>query len=157
MTFAPNFLLSKLAKGLSSKASELQGSFNLSSLKRINSGGEAVVTSTVKAFFEALNLVRSPGSGDLTVEMAAGFGMTETWFVVLVLYPLPRPDFSAVLVRSTTASNAPSPTLESTSPPPSFCPSAVEPVVWRCASSPLRMAPPSSVVANPVNFNFVAR
>jgi acyl-CoA synthetase (AMP-forming)/AMP-acid ligase II len=79
MTFAPNFLISKLAKDLSAKAPQLKGSFDLSSLKRINSGGEAVVTSTVKAFCEALNLVRAPGLGDLTLEMAAGFGMTETW------------------------------------------------------------------------------
>lgn len=79
MTFAPNFLISKLAKDLSARASQLKGSFDLSSLKRINSGGEAVVTSTVKAFCEALNIVRAPGLDDLTLEMAAGFGMTETW------------------------------------------------------------------------------
>jgi len=79
MTFAPNFLLSKLAKDISAKASQLKGSFDLSSLKKMNSGGEAVVTSTVKAFFEALNVVRASGSDDLTIEMAAGFGMTETW------------------------------------------------------------------------------
>ena len=79
MTFAPNFLISKLAKDLSAKASQLKGSFDLSSLKRINSGGEAVVTSTVKAFCEALDAIRTPGLEDLTLEMAAGFGMTETW------------------------------------------------------------------------------
>jgi acyl-CoA synthetase (AMP-forming)/AMP-acid ligase II len=79
MTFAPNFLISKLAKDLSAKAPQFKGSFDLSSLKRINSGGEAVVTSTVKAFCEALNAVRAPGLDDLTVEIAAGFGMTETW------------------------------------------------------------------------------
>lgn len=89
MTFAPNFLLSKLAKDLSAKASQLQGSFNLSSLKRINSGGEAVVTSTVKAFCEALNAIRAPGSDDLTIEVAAGFGMTETWSAAFVLHILP--------------------------------------------------------------------
>jgi len=86
MTFAPNFLISKLAKDLSAKASQLKGSFDLSSLKRINSGGEAVVTSTVKAFCEALNAVRNPGCDDLTVEMSAGFGMTETWLAVLALH-----------------------------------------------------------------------
>ena len=79
MTFAPNFLLSKLAKDLSAKASQLKGSFDLSSLRRINSGGEAAVTSTVKAFCEALNLVRDSGLDDLTIGVAAGFGMTETW------------------------------------------------------------------------------
>ena len=85
MTFAPNFLISKLAKDLSAKASQLKGTFDLSSLKRINSGGEAVVTSTVKAFCEALNAVRNSGCGDLTVEMSAGFGMTETWLAALAL------------------------------------------------------------------------
>lgn len=79
MTFAPNFLISKLAKDLSAKASQLKGSFDLSSLRRINSGGEAVVTSTVKAFCEALNAVRAPGLDDITLEVSAGFGMTETW------------------------------------------------------------------------------
>lgn len=79
MTFAPNFLISKIAKDLSAQASQLKGIFDLSSLKRINSGGEAVVTSTVKAFCEALNGVRAPGLDDLTIEMSAGFGMTETW------------------------------------------------------------------------------
>ena len=82
VTFAPNFLISKLAKDISAKAPELKGSFDLSSLRRVSSGGEAVVKSTVKAFCEALNAVRAPVHGDLTIEMAAGFGMTETWLVV---------------------------------------------------------------------------
>ena len=133
MTFAPNFLLSKLAKDLSAKASQLQGSFNLSSLKRINSGGEAVVTSTVKAFFEALNLIRAPGSDDLTIEMAAGFGMTETWLVAPVLYNLSLVlisfFFFTVLVRSTTAFHALFPTPERISPPSSSCPLVAETVM----------------------------
>jgi acyl-CoA synthetase (AMP-forming)/AMP-acid ligase II len=57
----------------------LKGCFDLSSLERLNSGGEAVVTSTVKAFCEALNAIRAPGLEDLILEVAAGFGMTETW------------------------------------------------------------------------------
>ena len=153
LTFAPNFLLSKLAKDLSARASKLQGSFNLGTLKRINSGGEAVVTSTVKAFFEALNLVRAPGSDDLTVELAAGFGMTETWLVVLVLFILHCPDLFTVLDRSMTAFHAPSPTLERISPPWSFCPSVAETLVWRCALSPLRTVPPPFVTESLVNFS----
>lgn len=157
MTFAPNFLLSKLAKGLSTEASKYQGRFNLSTLKRINSGGEAVVTSTVKAFFEALNLVRAPGSDDLTVELAAGFGMTETWLVVLVLFILPCTDLFTVLAQSMTAFNVPSPTLERISPPLSFCPSVVETLVWRCALSPLRMVAPPFVTGSLANFSSVAQ
>ena len=87
MTFAPNFLISKLSKDLvSSKLAHLHGTFDLSSLKRINSGGEAVVTSTVKSFFEALNVVRGGADkGELVIEFSAGFGMTETWFVICAL------------------------------------------------------------------------
>ena len=122
MTFAPNFLISKLAKDLSAKASQLKGSFDLSSLKRINSGGEAVVTSTLKAFCEALNAVRAPGNGDLTIEVAAGFGMTETWLGVFFLYILPsHPYLSTALVPSTVAFHALSPILARISPPSSSC------------------------------------
>jgi acyl-CoA synthetase (AMP-forming)/AMP-acid ligase II len=86
MTFAPNFLISKLSKDLvSSKLAHLHGTFDLSSLKRINSGGEAVVTSTVKSFFEALNVVRGADKGELVIEFSAGFGMTETWSVTRAL------------------------------------------------------------------------
>ena len=157
LTFAPNFLLSKFAKDLSAKASQLQGSFDLSSLQRINSGGEAVVTSTVKAFFQALNLIRAPGSDDLTIEMAAGFGMTETWLVVPVLSIFPCPDFSTVLVLSMTAFRALFPTLERNFSPPSSCPLVAESVVWRCASSPLRMVSPPFVTESPVSFSSVVR
>jgi acyl-CoA synthetase (AMP-forming)/AMP-acid ligase II len=81
LTFAPNFLISKLAKDLSSsKVSHLKGTFDLSSLKRINSGGEAVVTSTVQSFLEALYHIRGGEErNDIVMEMSAGFGMTETW------------------------------------------------------------------------------
>ena len=41
------------------------------------------------------HLVRTSGSNDLVIEMAAGFGMTETWFVISVSYILLHPDFSS--------------------------------------------------------------
>jgi len=157
MTFAPNFLLSKLAKDLSASASKLSGSVDLSSLQRINSGGEAVVTSTVKAFCEALNAVRAPGLGDLTVEVAAGFGMTETWLAVFALCILLDPDFFTAPVRSTTVSHALSPTPGIISPPPSFCPLVAESAVWRCVSSPLRMVALSFVTESLVNSSSVAQ
>ncbi|KAG1824118.1 atromentin synthetase [Suillus variegatus] len=49
LSFAPNFLLSKLTRDLE-KRTDLFGTFDLSSIKRINSGGEAVVSKTAKAF-----------------------------------------------------------------------------------------------------------
>jgi acyl-CoA synthetase (AMP-forming)/AMP-acid ligase II/thioesterase domain-containing protein len=80
LTFAPNFLISKLARDLSSsKLSHLNGTFDLSSLRRINSGGEAVVSSTVTSFLQALNNVRGGAQREnIVVEVSAGFGMTET-------------------------------------------------------------------------------
>jgi acyl-CoA synthetase (AMP-forming)/AMP-acid ligase II len=82
LTFSPNFLISKLATDLSSpKLSHLHGTFDLSSLKRINSGGEAVVSSTVKSFLETLHAVTGGvANGDRVIEFSAGFGMTETWY-----------------------------------------------------------------------------
>ena len=41
------------------------------------------------------HLVRTSGSDDLIIEMAAGFGMTKTWFVISVSYILLHPDFSS--------------------------------------------------------------
>jgi len=80
LTFAPNFLLSKIAKDLASpKLAHLHGTFDLSSLKRINSGGEAVVTATVKLFLESLYALRGGNfREDIAITMSAGFGMTET-------------------------------------------------------------------------------
>ncbi|KAG1743827.1 atromentin synthetase [Suillus lakei] len=66
LTFAPNFLLSKLTRDLE-KRTDLFGCFDLSSIKRINSGGEAVVSKTAQANPSAVSFVISPG-----------FGMTET-------------------------------------------------------------------------------
>ena len=132
MTFAPNFLISKLAKDLLAEASRLEAHFDLSSLKRIISGGEAVVTSTVKAFCEALNAVRAPGRGDLTFEMAAGFGMTETWLAVFASHAHVYPDSFAAPVQSLTPFRAPSPTPARTSLPLSSCLSVMGSMVWKC-------------------------
>ena len=60
IAFAPNFLLAKLTRDLE-KRTELFGTFNLSSLRRINSGGEAVVSKTAQAFATMLKNLSSPG------------------------------------------------------------------------------------------------
>ncbi|EGN97544.1 hypothetical protein SERLA73DRAFT_169847 [Serpula lacrymans var. lacrymans S7.3] len=76
IAFAPNFLLAKLARDLE-KRSELYGAFDLSSVKRINSGGEAVVSKTAKIFVTVLKaLAKDPSKVSFVV--SAGFGMTET-------------------------------------------------------------------------------
>ncbi|KAG9312397.1 atromentin synthetase [Chiua virens] len=76
ITFAPNFLLAKLTRDLE-RRTDLFGTFNLSSLKRINSGGEAVVSKTAKAFVSVLkNLTNDPAV--LNFVISPGFGMTET-------------------------------------------------------------------------------
>lgn len=78
VAFAPNFLLAKLTRDLE-KRSDLFGTFDLASLRRINSGGEAVVSSTAIAFSKTLeNLAKN---GDASFVISAGFGMTETWYV----------------------------------------------------------------------------
>ncbi|KAF8435471.1 putative quinone synthetase [Boletus edulis BED1] len=75
VAFAPNFLLAKLTRDLE-KRNDLFGTFNLASLRRINSGGEAVVSSTAVAFSRTLrNLAKN---GDASFVTSAGFGMTET-------------------------------------------------------------------------------
>lgn len=76
IAFAPNFLLAKLTRDLE-KRTDLFGTFNLSSIKRINSGGEAVVSSTAQAFTSTLrNLAKDDNTSFV---ISAGFGMTETW------------------------------------------------------------------------------
>ena len=60
IAFAPNFLLAKLTRDLE-KRTELFGTFNLSSLRRINSGGEAIVSKTAQAFATTLKNLSSPG------------------------------------------------------------------------------------------------
>ncbi|KIJ57764.1 hypothetical protein HYDPIDRAFT_34808, partial [Hydnomerulius pinastri MD-312] len=75
LTFAPNFLLAKLTRDLE-KRTDLFGTLNLSSLKRINSGSEAVVSGTAQAFATMMkNLAKD---GDVSFVLSAGFGMTET-------------------------------------------------------------------------------
>ncbi|KAG6327754.1 hypothetical protein ID866_11335, partial [Astraeus odoratus] len=75
IAFAPNFLLAKLTRDLE-KRSDLFGTFSLSSLRRINSGGEAVVSKTAQAFASTLkNLSKDP---QWSFVISAGFGMTET-------------------------------------------------------------------------------
>ena len=77
VTFAPNFLLAKLTRDFE-KRTDLFGTFDLSSITRINSGGEAVVSKTAKAFVATLeNLTRDPSK--LSFVISPGFGMTETW------------------------------------------------------------------------------
>ncbi|KAG1824782.1 atromentin synthetase [Suillus subaureus] len=76
LAFAPNFLLSKLTRDLE-KRTDLFGHFDLSSIKRINSGGEAVVSKTAKAFAGTMKqLSKNPSAVSFVI--SAGFGMTET-------------------------------------------------------------------------------
>ncbi|KAG1730106.1 atromentin synthetase [Suillus paluster] len=76
LAFAPNFLLAKLTRDLE-KRTDLYGSFDLSSIKRIISGGEAVVSKTAKAFAATMKkLSKKPSAVSFII--SAGFGMTET-------------------------------------------------------------------------------
>ncbi|KAG1782307.1 atromentin synthetase [Suillus placidus] len=76
LAFAPNFLLSKLTRDLE-KRTDLFGSFDLSSIKRINSGGEAVVSKTAQAFAATMKqLSKNPSTVSFVI--SAGFGMSET-------------------------------------------------------------------------------
>ncbi|KAG1897828.1 atromentin synthetase [Suillus fuscotomentosus] len=76
LSFAPNFLLSKLTRDLE-KRTDLFGTFDLSSIKRINSGGEAVVSKTAKAFAATMKqLSKNPSA--VSFDISPGFGMTET-------------------------------------------------------------------------------
>ncbi|KAG2357723.1 hypothetical protein BDR07DRAFT_1490376 [Suillus spraguei] len=76
LAFAPNFLLAKLTRDLE-KRTDLFGSFDLSSIKRVISGGEAVVSKTAKAFAATMKkLSKNPSAVSFIV--SAGFGMTET-------------------------------------------------------------------------------
>ncbi|KAG8215411.1 hypothetical protein J3R82DRAFT_9019 [Butyriboletus roseoflavus] len=75
VAFAPNFLLAKITRDLE-KRTDLFGKFNLTSLRRINSGGEAVVSSTAVAFSRTLKNLAKNGNASFVI--SAGFGMTET-------------------------------------------------------------------------------
>ncbi|KAG1769963.1 atromentin synthetase [Suillus placidus] len=76
VAFSPNFLLAKLTRDLE-KRSDLIGTFDLSSIKRINSGGEAVISKTAQLFVTVLkNLAKDPLKVSFVI--SPGFGMTET-------------------------------------------------------------------------------
>ncbi|KAH7886719.1 putative quinone synthetase [Phlebopus sp. FC_14] len=75
VAFAPNFLLAKLTRDLE-KRTDLFGTFNLSSIKRINSGGEAVVSKTAQAFATTIKNLAKDSNASFVI--SPGFGMTET-------------------------------------------------------------------------------
>ncbi|KAG1828243.1 atromentin synthetase [Suillus variegatus] len=76
VAFSPNFLLAKLTRDLE-KRTDLIGTFNLSSIKRINSGGEAVISKTAQSFVAVLKkLAQDPLKVSFVI--SPGFGMTET-------------------------------------------------------------------------------
>ncbi|KAG2753809.1 atromentin synthetase [Suillus brevipes Sb2] len=76
VAFSPNFLLAKLTRDLE-KRSDLIGAFDLSSIKRINSGGEAVISKAAQSFVNVLKkLSRDPLKVSFVI--SPGFGMTET-------------------------------------------------------------------------------
>lgn len=76
VSFSPNFLLAKLTRDLE-KRSDLIGAFDLSSIKRINSGGEAVISKTAQSFVAVLKkLAKDPAKVSFVI--SPGFGMTET-------------------------------------------------------------------------------
>ncbi|KAG1864950.1 atromentin synthetase [Suillus subalutaceus] len=74
LAFAPNFLLSKLTRDLE-KRTDLFGCFDLSSIKRINSGGEALVSKTAKAFAA---MMKKFSKNSVSFAISPGFGMSET-------------------------------------------------------------------------------
>lgn len=76
VAFSPNFLLAKLTRDLE-KRTDLIGTFDLSSIKRINSGGEAVISKTAQSFVAVLKkLAQDPLKVSFVI--SPGFGMTET-------------------------------------------------------------------------------
>ncbi|KAG2151535.1 atromentin synthetase [Suillus clintonianus] len=86
LTYAPNFLLAKLTRDLGKRA-DLFGCFDLSSFKRIDSGGEANVSKTAQAFVAMMKkFSKNPSAVSLVV--AAGFGMTETCAGCIYNYPV---------------------------------------------------------------------
>ncbi|KAG2748262.1 atromentin synthetase, partial [Suillus brevipes Sb2] len=74
LAFAPNFLLSKLTRDLE-KRTDFYGSFDLSSIRQINSGGEAVVSKTAQAFAA---MMKKFSKNSVSIVISPGFGMTET-------------------------------------------------------------------------------
>ncbi|OAX38735.1 atromentin synthetase [Rhizopogon vinicolor AM-OR11-026] len=76
ITFSPGFFIAKLTRDLE-KRSDLIGTFDLSSLKCICTGGEAVLSTTAQSFVAVLkNLARDPSKVSFII--SSGFGMTET-------------------------------------------------------------------------------
>ncbi|KAG2124036.1 atromentin synthetase [Suillus clintonianus] len=86
LAYAPNFLLSKLTRDLE-KRTDLFGCFDLSSIKRINSGGEAIVTKTAQAFVAMMKRF-SKNPSAVSFVIASGFGMTETCAGCIYNYPV---------------------------------------------------------------------
>ncbi|KAG1769937.1 atromentin synthetase [Suillus placidus] len=84
--FAPNFLLSKLTHDLEQRT-DLFGCLDLSSIKRINSGGEAIVSKTAQAFVATMRKF-SKNPSAVSFVIAAGFGMTETCAGCIYNYPV---------------------------------------------------------------------
>ncbi|KAG2113448.1 atromentin synthetase [Suillus discolor] len=76
LAFAPNFLLSKLTRDLE-KHTDLFGCFDLSSIRRINSGGEATASKTAQAFAVMMKKFGKNPSA-VSFDISPGFGMTET-------------------------------------------------------------------------------
>ncbi|KAG2136714.1 atromentin synthetase [Suillus clintonianus] len=86
LAYAPNFLLAKFTRDLGKRA-DLFGCLDLSSLKRINSGGEAIVSKTAQAFVAMMKkFSKNPSAVSLVI--ASGFGMTETCAGCIYNYPV---------------------------------------------------------------------
>ncbi|KAG1796383.1 atromentin synthetase [Suillus plorans] len=76
LAFASNFLLSELTRDLV-KRTDLFGCFDLSSIRRINSGGEATVSKIAQAFVVMMKKF-SKNPSAVSFVISPGFGMTET-------------------------------------------------------------------------------
>ncbi|KAG2122744.1 atromentin synthetase [Suillus clintonianus] len=86
LAYAPNFLLSKITRDLEQRT-DLFGCLDLSSIKRINSGGEAIVSKTAQAFVTTMKkFSKNPSAVNFVI--AAGFGMTETCAGCVYNYPV---------------------------------------------------------------------
>ena len=69
-------MLAELTRDLE-KRSDLFGTFNLTPLGRVNSGGESVNSSTTVAFSRTLKKLNRDGNASFVI--STGFGMPETW------------------------------------------------------------------------------
>ncbi|KAG1729452.1 atromentin synthetase [Suillus lakei] len=86
LAYIPNFLLSKLTRDLEHHT-DLFGCLDLSSIKRINSGGEATVSKTAQAFVATMRKF-SKNPSAVSFLIASGFGMTETCAGCIYNYPV---------------------------------------------------------------------